>query len=134
MKPSNYLLCFSSSIIVSCLAVQIPAQAQISADDSLSMPTEVVQQSDNLIEILGGTEAGINLFHSFAEFSVPEEEIARFINNNLEIYVLTDGVYRRNNCSFNLPKLEDKLLAKYIAQSLNSNPRTIKKSFLAELQ
>ncbi|MEM8674709.1 MAG: filamentous hemagglutinin N-terminal domain-containing protein [Cyanobacteria bacterium P01_G01_bin.67] len=85
MKPNNYLLSFSSSIIVSCLAMGIPAQAQISADDSLSLPTEVIQQSDNLVEIVGGTEAGINLFHSFAKFSVSEGDIARFINNNSEI-------------------------------------------------
>ncbi len=35
--------------------------------------------------------------------------------------------------SFNLPKLEDKLLTKYISQSLNGNPRILKKSFLDDL-
>lgn len=62
------------------------------------------------------------------------KEVWFWINNSLEIYVLTNNIYQRNNYSFNLPKLEDKLLIKYIAQSLNSNPRTLKKSFLKELQ
>jgi filamentous hemagglutinin family protein len=82
MKPDDYLLCFSSSLIFSYLAVSIPAQAQIASDNSMSVPTQVIRQSDKLFEIIGGTEVGSNLFHSFAEFSVSEENIARFINNN----------------------------------------------------
>ncbi|MGA7933718.1 MAG: filamentous hemagglutinin N-terminal domain-containing protein, partial [Kovacikia sp.] len=82
MKPDDYLLCFTSSLIFSYLAVSIPAQAQIASDNSMSVPTQVIRQSDKLFEIIGGTEAGSNLFHSFAEFSVKEENIARFINNN----------------------------------------------------
>ena len=85
MKHNNYLLCFSSSLFFSHLAVSIPARAQISADDSLPAPTEVIEQSDRLIEIMGGTEAGINLFHSFTEFSVEEGNIARFMNNNTDL-------------------------------------------------
>ncbi|MDJ0531692.1 MAG: S-layer family protein [Xenococcaceae cyanobacterium MO_207.B15] len=82
MKPRDYLLCFSSSLIFGYLAVGIPAQAQIASDNSMSVPTQVIRQSDKLFEIMGGTEAGINLFHSFTEFSVPEGNVARFINNN----------------------------------------------------
>jgi filamentous hemagglutinin family protein len=85
MKPDNYLLCFSTSLLFSYLALSIPAQAQIASDGSMSVPTQVIRQSDKLFEITGGTEAGINLFHSFAEFSVREENIARFINNNSAI-------------------------------------------------
>ncbi|MGD1921552.1 MAG: Uma2 family endonuclease, partial [Pleurocapsa sp.] len=62
------------------------------------------------------------------------KEVWFWIDNSLEIYILIDNLYKRNNYSFNLPKLEDKLLTKYIAQSLNSNPRTLEKSFLEELQ
>ncbi len=82
MKPRDYLLCFSGSLIFSYLAVSIPAQAQIASDNSMSVPTQVIRQSDKLFEIIGGTEAGRNLFHSFTEFSVGEENLARFINNN----------------------------------------------------
>jgi filamentous hemagglutinin family protein len=82
MKPDNYLLCFSIGLISSYLCLSIPTQAQIASDSSMSIPTRINKQSDKLFEIVGGTEAGINLFHSFAEFSVRDENIARFINNN----------------------------------------------------
>ena len=85
MKPSDYLLCFSSSLIFGYLTLGIAAQAQIASDNSMSVPTQVIRQSDKVLEIIGGTEAGSNLFHSFAEFSVIEENIARFINNNSAI-------------------------------------------------
>lgn len=57
-------------VVSSCLlwcASTYPVTAQISSDGTL--PTQV-KQSDNLTEIIGGEEAGNNLFHSFAEFSV----------------------------------------------------------------
>jgi filamentous hemagglutinin family protein len=82
MRPVDYLLCFSSSLIFSFLALSIPSQAQIAPDNSMSVPTQVISPSDKLFEIIGGTETGSNLFHSFTEFSVKEENIARFINNN----------------------------------------------------
>jgi filamentous hemagglutinin family protein len=82
MKTDKYLSYFFSSLIFGYLAVSIPAQAQIASDNSMSVPTQVIRQSDKLFEIIGGTETGINLFHSFAEFSVREENIASFINNN----------------------------------------------------
>ena len=61
------------------------------------------------------------------------KEVWFWINGKLEIYVLADDMYQRNNYSFNLSKLEDKLLTKYISQALNNNPRTLKKSFFEEL-
>ena len=61
------------------------------------------------------------------------KEVWFWVNSKLEIYILNDGVYQPNNHSFNLPKLEDKLLKKYLSQALNDNPRTLKKSFLEEL-
>ncbi len=84
MKPNDYLLYFSISFVFSYIIISIPAQAQVTPDNSLPLPTEVIK-SDRLFEILGGTEAGINLFHSFAEFSVEEGNIARFPNNNPDI-------------------------------------------------
>jgi filamentous hemagglutinin family protein len=85
MKTTDYLLYLSSSFIISYTALSIPAEAQIASDNSMSSPTQVNRQSDKLSEITGGTQAGINLFHSFAEFSVGEENTARFINNNSDI-------------------------------------------------
>lgn len=57
------------------------AVAQVSPDGTL--PTKVTHSGDTL-EITGGAEAGSNLFHSFAEFSVPTNSTAYF-NNGLNI-------------------------------------------------
>ncbi len=62
------------------------------------------------------------------------KEVWFWINNELGIYVLVDGVYQKQEHSFNLEKLTDKLLTKYIAQALNGNPRKLKKSFLDEIE
>lgn len=84
MKLEHYLRCFWGSLLGSYpfWAAPIPAQAQIASDHSMSVPTQVIRSSDNLFEIMEGTQAGNNLFHSFSEFSVPKENIARFVNDN----------------------------------------------------
>ena len=60
------------------------------------------------------------------------KEVWFWINNQLEIYILIDGNYQKQQYSFNLKKVDDKLLTKYIAQALKGNPRMLKKSFCAE--
>ncbi len=71
------------TVSLSCyyLGIANVALGQISADGIL--PTQV-NQSNNEFTITGGTEAGSNLFHSFAEFSVPSGRTASF-NNALNI-------------------------------------------------
>lgn len=69
--------------------------------------------------------------------TLPSRELvphSRWINSRLKIYILLDGVYQEQQNSFNLPKIEAKLLTKYIAQALNGNPRVLKQSFLAEIK
>ena len=61
------------------------------------------------------------------------KEVWFWINNQLEIDVLFDTAYQSQQYSFHLPKLEDKLLTKYITQALTGNPRLLKKSFLDEI-
>ncbi len=56
-------------IILSCLFGGSPAQAQVTTDGTLPTPTQVTEQ-ENVSEIEGGTTRGDNLFHSFQEFSV----------------------------------------------------------------
>ena len=58
---------------------------------------------------------------------------SRWINNCLEIYVLANGNYQRQQDSFHLPKIESRLLTKYVAKALIDNPRVLKQDFLTEI-
>ena len=62
------------------------------------------------------------------------KEVWFWINNCLEIYILADGSYQQQQTSFNLSKIEAKLLNKYIAKALSDNPRVLKQSFLKEIR
>lgn len=61
------------------------------------------------------------------------KEVWFWIKQELEIYVLVDGIYQKRSHSLNLEKISDQLLTKYIAQALNRNPRKLKKEFITEL-
>jgi filamentous hemagglutinin family protein len=54
------------------------AFAQVTRDSSLGT---VVTRNDTIFQITGGRPVGDNLFHSFSSFSVPDGEIADFLNN-----------------------------------------------------
>ena len=77
MKQVARQFLVASSISLCCLVSSSPARAQISSDGTLSTN---VSKSGNVFEITGGAQAGGNLFHSFAEFSVPTDNTA-FFNN-----------------------------------------------------
>ncbi len=61
------------------------------------------------------------------------KEVWFWINERLEIYVLSDHNYQQQNSSCNLSNLDVKLLEKYISQVLTGNPRLLKKAFLQEI-
>lgn len=61
------------------------------------------------------------------------KEVWFWMNNQLEIYVLIDDSYQKQNNSSNLSGLDGKLLVKYISQVLTGNPRILKKAFLGEI-
>lgn len=83
MKRCNPLFWLGGGISIFCLVTSSPVQAQIVSDGTVG--TIVNNPSGNILEITGGTPAGSNLFHSFEQFSVPNGDVVRFINNNLNI-------------------------------------------------
>lgn len=56
-----------------------PGQAQITPDASLRNPSRVRRERTTRV-ITGGTQVGNNLFHSFQEFSIPQNGTASFRN------------------------------------------------------
>ena len=80
MKLRRYFYCFAL-VLWLCDLDPNPVDAQIIPDNSLPTPTDVNPLLGPTFNITGGTPAGINLFHSFRQFSVPNSGIANFINN-----------------------------------------------------
>jgi filamentous hemagglutinin family protein len=85
MKSNIYVLSFFFYFFLNCLS-NISVLAEVVADQTISTPTHTnVKQVGNFIEISEGTEAGINLFHIFSEFSIKEANVVHFVNNNSAI-------------------------------------------------
>jgi filamentous hemagglutinin family protein len=78
MQHLASLLCQFSSVLLICL-ISTPVLAQIVPDSTLPVNSQVTPRCTNCT-INGGTIRGVNLFHSFREFSVPTGGEA-FFNN-----------------------------------------------------
>lgn len=70
------------------------AIAQIIPDQTLPQNT-IITPNGSIIKIEGGTQNGINLFHSFKDFSVPEG-VAAFFNNSVDIKNIISRVTGNN--------------------------------------
>nr|MDZ8007672.1 filamentous hemagglutinin N-terminal domain-containing protein [Nostoc sp. DedSLP05] len=76
-------LAVGSWLISSAIAPVNCVLAQITPDNTLPNNSSVIREG-NTFNIVGGTQAGGNLFHSFGEFSVPTGNSADF-NNAVDI-------------------------------------------------
>ena len=74
-KICNNLRRVIYATLIQFLAYQNLSQAQVQSDGSVSTS---VQSSPNTFIVTGGQQVGRNLFHSFRDFSVPNQGIVRF--------------------------------------------------------
>ena len=79
MKPGISRLCLSS-IVLYCLTIYCPCQAQVTQDATLPNNSVVTPVGAGAFIIRGGTLRGNNLFHSFEQFSIPTNGLATFQN------------------------------------------------------
>ena len=78
MKCSPPLLGSSGALLFwGLLGLNLPALAQIQGDNTILRPSSVRTEGSRWI-ITDGTQQGANLFHSFRQFSVPEDNTASF--------------------------------------------------------
>ena len=90
MKAVTTRLWIASNIALGCLATISPSTAQIVPDNTLPV-NSTVTPGCTVCTIDGGTVRGVNLFHSFTEFSVPTGGEANF-NNALQIQTIFSRV------------------------------------------
>jgi filamentous hemagglutinin family protein len=94
------LLVVCQSTITSCfLASTLSAQAQITPDSSLPN-NSIITPNGSTLNITGGTQTDINLFHSFQQFSVLTGQTAYF-NNSLNVQNILSRITGGNISNIN---------------------------------
>ena len=77
-KTPRFKICAFVFGLFSSTLGSYPVQAQVVGDRTLPSPSQVTSPADNIFEITGGTQTGRNLFHSFRQFSIPNNGRASF--------------------------------------------------------
>ncbi|MGK7930506.1 MAG: filamentous hemagglutinin N-terminal domain-containing protein [Microcystaceae cyanobacterium] len=106
-------------IILSHLDAAFLVSAQVSPDNTLNTPSNVQNQGNEIV-ITGGVTVGNNLFHSFREFSVPNNFEVQFdnVSNVVNIISRVTGT--------SLSNLEGIVSANGIANLILINPNGIR--------
>lgn len=78
-NKAYYLRLIRLACLLPITAIQLASNAQVIPDATLN---SVVNQAGSINQITGGTARGSNLFHSFREFSLNNNEAATFIPGN----------------------------------------------------
>jgi filamentous hemagglutinin family protein len=118
MKTDTINIIFKNAIPFSLFFFPWPCAAQIIPDNTLPV-TSQVNSSGKIINIDGGTYIGQNLFHSFAEFSVPNGYVSSFNNeiNTKNIITRVTGL--------NASSIDGSISAKGTANLFLINPNGI---------
>ncbi|CAN1212732.1 hypothetical protein TUMEXPCC7403_21175 [Tumidithrix helvetica PCC 7403] len=105
MKPVFHNVCLTSAFFLTYFTVALSAAAQIVPDATLPV-NSAVTTNGQVHAINGGTTRGVNLYHSFQDFSVPTNNTAYFNNASQVQNILTrvtgssasdiDGTLRAN--------------------------------------
>lgn len=106
-------------------------QKQVGKEPDVSFCFNNLKELPDLAVEVIFSSGGTNDLKKYQKLGV--KEVWLWLNNQLEIYVLNDDHYQQHQASFNLPKINDQLLAKYIAQALTGNPRLLKQAFWQEI-
>ncbi len=88
MQLTLRYVCISGAIAISYFTAVFPTMAQIVTDQTLPV-NSTVTTSGLIHTINGGTARGVNLYHSFQDFSVPIDNTAYFNNASNVQNILT---------------------------------------------
>src|SRR5579883_2804906 len=80
VEPVTKLLALGVLVLIS-MASRVAAQSIQPANDGTNTIVNVPTNRPNQFNISGGTQSGANLFHSFQQFSLSQNQSAVFVSN-----------------------------------------------------